>query len=92
MVVMAKNPEIKENNKIKENKEEKDSKDDTDIESKIKYCPTNATLADLLTKLLTKANKSIIGQQECVGAKLYCYNVVQPGLIRIQKKDGLSVR
>jgi hypothetical protein len=42
----------------------------------IKYCPTNATLADLLTKPLTKANirklckmiKSIIGQQECVGA------------------------
>jgi uncharacterized protein (UPF0276 family) len=40
----------------------------------MKYCQTNATLADLLTKQLTKANiraicktiKSIIGQQECV--------------------------
>jgi hypothetical protein len=51
-------------------------KDDKGKESIIKYCPTNATFADLLTKPLTKANvrkickmnKSIIGQQECVGA------------------------
>jgi hypothetical protein len=74
---MVKNAEIKEKNKFKENKEEKDNKEDKDIESKLKYCPMNATLVDLLTKLLTKVNirkihkaiKSIIGQQECVGAK-----------------------
>jgi hypothetical protein len=64
---------MKENNKFKE----KDNKEDKDKELNIKYCPMNATLADLLTKPLTKANickirktiKSIIGQQECVGGK-----------------------
>jgi hypothetical protein len=74
---MAKNSKIKENNKFKENKEEKGNKEDKDNESQIKYCPTNATLADLLTKPLMRANihkicktlKSIIDQLECVGAK-----------------------
>jgi hypothetical protein len=65
------------NNIIKENKEEKDHKEDKGNELDLKYCPTNATLANLLTKPLTKANirkirnmiKSIIDQQECVGEK-----------------------
>jgi hypothetical protein len=60
------------NAKIKE-----DNKEDNDNESNIKYCPTNAALADLLTKPLMIANirkicktiNSIVGQQECVGAK-----------------------
>jgi hypothetical protein len=64
-----------ENNKIKENQEEKESKDKNGKELIIKYCPTNATLADLITKPLKKANirkickmiRSIIGQQEGVG-------------------------
>jgi hypothetical protein len=76
-VVMTKNAEISENNKFKENTEEEGNKKENDNEPNIKYCPTNATFADLLTKPLTKANirkicktiKSIIGQQECVGAK-----------------------
>jgi hypothetical protein len=76
-VVRAKNAEIKENYKFKENTEEKDNKEDKDKELNIKYCPTNATLADLLTKPLAKANihkirktiKCIIGQQEGVGEK-----------------------
>jgi hypothetical protein len=76
-VVIAKNAEIKENNKFKEKTEEKDNKEGKDKELNIKHCPTNATLADLLMKPLTKANihkihktiQSIIGQQECVGAK-----------------------
>jgi hypothetical protein len=74
---MTKNAKINENNKFKENTEEKDSNKDKDNESNIKYCPTNATSADPLTKPLTKANiskicktiKSKIGQQECVEAK-----------------------
>jgi hypothetical protein len=60
-----------------ENAEIKEMKEDKGKELNIKYCPTNATLADLLTKPLTKANirkirktiKSVIGQQECVGKK-----------------------
>jgi hypothetical protein len=52
-------------------------KEDKGKESIIKYCTTNATFADISTKPLTKANirkirkmiKSIIGQQECVGAR-----------------------
>jgi hypothetical protein len=35
------------NNRIKENKEEKDNKRDKGTELDIKYCPMNATLADL---------------------------------------------
>jgi hypothetical protein len=74
---MVKNNEIKENKIFKENTEEKDNKEHKGKELDIKYCSTNATLADLLTKPLTKAIirkirktiKNIIGQQECVGAK-----------------------
>jgi hypothetical protein len=44
------------NNNIKENKEENDNKEDKGNELDINYCPKNATLADLLTKPLTKAN------------------------------------
>jgi altronate dehydratase len=69
--------EIKENNKIEEINEEKDNKEEKGKELSIKSCPMNATLADLLTKPLMKANlhkirkmiKSIVGKQECVGAK-----------------------
>jgi hypothetical protein len=76
-VVMTKNAKINENNKFKENTEKNDYKIENDNETNIKYCPTNATFADLLTNSLTRANihkicktiKSIIGQQECVGEK-----------------------
>jgi hypothetical protein len=61
--------------KIKESSKTEESEEDKSKESIMKYCPMNATLADLLTKPLTKAIirkirktiKSIIGQQECVG-------------------------
>ena len=53
---MTKNAEISENNKFKENTEEKGNKIENDNEPNIKYCPTNATLADLKTKPLTKTN------------------------------------
>jgi hypothetical protein len=56
-------------------KEEKNAKKRKKKSRNIKSCPTT-TLADLLTKPLTKVNirkihtmiKIIIGQQECVGA------------------------
>jgi hypothetical protein len=70
-VNMAKNAKIKENSKTKEIKGDKGK------ESNTTSCPMNATIADLLTKPLAKANirkihntiKSINGQQECVGLK-----------------------
>jgi hypothetical protein len=71
--------EIDLQNKVNkaENAEIKEMKEDEGKELNIKYCPTNANVADLLTKPLTKANihkirktiKSIVGQQECVGEK-----------------------
>jgi hypothetical protein len=68
--IRPKNAKIKENNEIKEIKEGKDKEEDKGKELFIKYCPTNATVSDLLMKPLTRANicklhrmiKTIIGQ------------------------------
>jgi hypothetical protein len=84
-------PKNKENNEIIEIKEGKDKEEGKSKELSIKYCPTNATLADLLTKPLTKANihkirktiKSIIGQQKCIGENNNNKVPVQCGLLLI---------